>query len=165
MSEIVPIITTKGVHPDNLKTSVREQQLYNEGRFRHLDKYNSIFVFGSNEAGYHGAGAARFAEQFLGAVNKVGNGPTGLCYALPTKSRTIRTLPLHIVQRYVEQFNRYAEDNPGITFKVTQVGCGLAGFTGADIAPFFTKSPSNCFFDLAWEEFLPSNFKFWGTVP
>ena len=165
MSDPIRIMGTDGVHPNRLNIAIREQQLFKEGRFRELGKHNSIFVFGSNEAGFHGAGAARYAEQYLGAVNRVGNGPTGLCYALPTKSRTIRTLPMHIVKRYVDQFIRYAEDNPGVTFKVTQIGCGLAGFTPADIAPYFIKSPSNCFFDLAWEEFLPSTAKFWGTVP
>ncbi len=56
---------------------------------------NQIFVFGSNRAGFHGAGAALFAKKFLGAEQGVGEGLTGRCYALPTKDENIKTLPLH----------------------------------------------------------------------
>ena len=35
---------------------------------------NEIFVFGSNEAGRHGKGAALYAKQHYGAEYGVGNG-------------------------------------------------------------------------------------------
>lgn len=46
---------------------------------------NTIFVFGSNPEGRHGAGAARVAREQFGAVYGVGEGLTGNSYALPTK--------------------------------------------------------------------------------
>ena len=55
-------------------------------------KKNQIFVFGSNEAGIHGAGAARLANKKFGAMWGVGFGLTGQSYAIPTKDLQINTL-------------------------------------------------------------------------
>ena len=60
-----------------------------------------IFVFGSNLAGRHGKGAAKYARNNLGAVYGVGEGLTGDCYALPTKDYNIKTRPLKPT-KYVE---------------------------------------------------------------
>lgn len=46
---------------------------------------NTIFVFGSNPEGRHGAGAAKVAVDKFGAQNGVGEGLQGNAYALPTK--------------------------------------------------------------------------------
>ena len=46
---------------------------------------NTIFVFGSNPEGRHGAGAARVARAQFGAVYGQGEGLQGNAYALPTK--------------------------------------------------------------------------------
>ena len=123
----------------------------------------NIFVFGSNLAGRHGAGAARYALDNYGAVYGRGVGHVGNSYALPTKDKCIRTLPIGEVARYVERFCRYAETRPDLTFKVTQIGCGLAGFEPEQIAPLFADAPSNCEFDSAWEPWLPSR-RFWGNI-
>lgn len=159
----VPIIDANGVHPSNLDQAALEQQLWNQGRFRELYSTNSTFVFGSNEAGVHGAGAARYAMQKLGAVYGVGFGPTGKCYALPSKDHQIRTLPLWKMEKYyVPAFLKYAREHPGETFKVTQIGCGLAGFKAEQIAPMFADAPPNCFFDTAWLPYLSNSANFWG---
>jgi hypothetical protein len=56
-------------------------------------KDGEIFVFGSNLAGTHGAGAAKQALKF-GAVYGEGNGRCGWStYAIPTKDKNIKTLP------------------------------------------------------------------------
>ena len=47
-------------------------------------KENEIFVFGSNLAGAHGGGAARFAYERFGAVWGEGMGLHGQTYAIPT---------------------------------------------------------------------------------
>lgn len=54
---------------------------------------NTIFVFGSNLKGIHGAGAARTAKNSFGAKDGVGEGLTGDAYALPTKDldKTVKT--------------------------------------------------------------------------
>ncbi len=45
---------------------------------------------------------------------------------------------------------------------VTQIGCGLAGFFPYQIAPLFADAPDNCYFDSAWEKWLPGK-PIWGT--
>ena len=46
---------------------------------------NTIFVFGSNPEGRHGAGAAKVAREKFGAIYGRGEGLQGNAYALPTK--------------------------------------------------------------------------------
>lgn len=121
-----------------------------------------VFVFGSNRAGLHGAGAAAFAERRRGAVRGVGEGMTGNAYALPTKDHNIRTLPLPEIKKHVQTFLAYAEKNSTVGFQVTRVGCGLAGYSDEDIAPLFVTAPSNCWFDEAWGPYLPSDTNYWG---
>lgn len=102
-----------------------------------------IFVFGSNLAGRHGAGAAKFAREHHGAVYGVGHGRTGNSYALPTKNRNIETLSLGYIKDYVDTFIEYAKANPDLQFQLTAIGCGLAGYKPAQIAPMFVEAPSN----------------------
>lgn len=123
----------------------------------------TVFVFGSNLAGIHGAGAALYAEQRCGAIRGRGKGLNGGSYAIPTKNQYIQSLTLGQVRDYVIEFIRFATDNPKYTFKVTQIGCGLAGFTTDEIAPLFKAAPSNCMFDTQWQRILGNNKKYWGT--
>jgi hypothetical protein len=95
-----------------------------------------IFVFGSNEAGRHGAGAARQAIRF-GAVWGCGTGLCGRTYALPTKDAHLRPLPLGTIDLYIGQLVDCARSHPELQFLVTAIGCGLAGFTPQQIAPLF----------------------------
>lgn len=103
-----------------------------------------IFVFGSNLAGRHGKGAALFAARERGAKYGVGEGRMGDSYALPTKDRNLKTLPLdEIERRSVHNFLAYARSNPDLTFELTPVGCGLAGYKPEQIAPLFRDAPEN----------------------
>ncbi|QRD62671.1 hypothetical protein H8Z72_22640 (plasmid) [Xanthomonas citri pv. citri] len=108
------------------------------------------FVFGSNLAGRHGKGAALFARQYRGAIYGIGEGPQGNAYALPTKDAALRTLPLSTISVHVLRFLAYAEANPQQWFEVTKVGCGLAGYTEAEIAPLFRGAPDNCRLPPGW---------------
>jgi len=121
-----------------------------------------VFVFGSNKAGRHGAGAAKFALQKHGAKAGQGCGRQGNSFGIPTKDKRIRTLPLSSVKNYIEQFLQYASEHPNEQFQVTAIGCGLAGFRHDEIAPLFSNAPDNCYFDSVWREWLPSK-NFWGT--
>lgn len=87
-----------------------------------------IFVFSSNLAGRHGKGAALCAKNHHGAEYGIGVGRTGNAYAIPTKDRRIRTLPLPRIAKYVAEFLAYARAHPELEFEVTKIGCGLAGF-------------------------------------
>jgi hypothetical protein len=100
-------------------------------------KSGEIFVFGSNEAGIHGAGAARIAHQSFGAKLGLGFGGAGQTFALPTKDWNIEVLPLDIIKFYVDRFVEYVKRAKSHTFLITKVGCGLAGYTVEDIAPLF----------------------------
>lgn len=111
-----------------------------------------IFVFGSNLAGRHGAGAALFARQNKGAEYGVGEGHTGQSYALPTKDENIRTRPITDVAESVGKFMQYATEHPELQFEVTKVGCGLAGFKEVEIAPLFKGCPENCILPEGWRE-------------
>lgn len=111
-----------------------------------------IFVFGSNLAGRHGAGAALCALKEHGAVYGVGYGRTGNAYALPTKDWFIKTLPLTVIKDYVKEFIEYAKEHSDLQFQVTRIGCGLAGYTDAQIAPFFREAPANCVLPDGWRK-------------
>lgn len=116
------------------------------------DKSNDeIFVFGSNVRGRHGAGAALFAKRKLGAIEGVGVGPQGRCYAIPTKGKKMETLTLFTIQHYVDEFVNHAFDNPELRFYVTAIGTGLAGLSHEDVAPLFYHAPRNCSLPGEWE--------------
>lgn len=99
---------------------------------------NQIFVFGSNLAGRHGAGAALQAVTW-GAKNGIGYGLSGQTFAIPTKDKNLKTLPLDVIKVYVEGFILVAKrfEFKENEFLVTNIGCGLAGYKVSDIAPFF----------------------------
>lgn len=109
-----------------------------------------IFVFGSNLAGRHGAGAALYARYHWGAELGVGEGRTGSAYALPTKDAALRPRTLDDIRRSVEVFCRYAAQHPELRFRVTRVGCGLAGFRDDQISPMFRGAPANCCLPDEW---------------
>lgn len=109
-----------------------------------------IFVFGSNLAGRHGKGAALDAYKRYGAVYGQGVGFQGCAYAIPTKDRSINTLPLHVIRSYVLDFLAFANEHPEMQFNVTRIGCGLAGYKDADIAPMFKGAPDNCRLPGGW---------------
>ena len=114
-----------------------------------------IFVFGSNRAGFHGKGAAKEAFEHHGAEMGNGEGFQGNSYAIPTKgymntlTNRFSRLQLWEIEAHVAVFKMFAASRPDLTFKVTKVGCGLAGYTYAQIAPMFAGSPPNV--KLPWE--------------
>ena len=93
---------------------------------------NEIFVFGSNLKGMHGGGAAYVAYRKFGAVMGQGVGLQGQSYAIPTMQGGVDT-----IKPYVDEFIRFAKEHPELTFLVTKIGCGIAGFTEKEIAPLF----------------------------
>jgi hypothetical protein len=113
-----------------------------------------IFVFGSNLAGRHGKGAALTAKNMFGAQRGVGKGRTGNAFAIPTKNEELKTLPLHLIEKYVKEFIKYAKSHPELEFFVTAIGTGLAGYSHLEIAPMFKGVPSNCEMPKAWSEYL-----------
>ena len=93
---------------------------------------NEIFVFGSNLQGSHGGGAAAAAVRYFGAIWGQGVGMQGQCYAIPTMHGGV-----DVIRPYVDEFIEYAKNHPELTFLVTRIGCGIAGFTELQMAPLF----------------------------
>lgn len=98
---------------------------------------NEIFVFGSNAAGAHGGGAARYAYDHFGAVWGQGSGLQGRSYAIDTMSG------LETIETEVAEFLAFAAGRPDLRFLVTEIGTGIAGYRPQQIAPFFTHVPPN----------------------
>ena len=101
---------------------------------------NEIFVFGSNESGKHGRGAAKTALKW-GAKWKQAEGLQGRTYGIPTKNASItKTLSVDKIQHYVDNFIDFAAANKTRIFLVTEIGCGLAGLKPEQIAPLFADT-------------------------
>jgi hypothetical protein len=113
-----------------------------------------IFVFGSNTSGRHGKGAALHARRHCGARYGQGEGLQGSSYAIPTKDDDLRTLPLARIKASVDRFLAFARANPMMTFEVTPIGCGLAGYEPEQIAPMFRNPPINVFLPVVFNEVL-----------
>ena len=94
-----------------------------------------IFVFGSNLAGMHAGGAARVAVDKFGAEWGNGVGLQGQSYAIPTMHGGVDA-----IAPYVDQFTDFAAAHPELTFLVTRIGCGIAGFTAEQMAPLFARA-------------------------
>lgn len=104
---------------------------FTPGRISHLNK-NEIFVFGSNLSGQHGGGAARIAADYFGAIWGQGTGLQGQSYGIPTMQGGVET-----IKPYVDEFIAFAKSRKDLTFFVTRIGCGIAGFRDSEIAPLF----------------------------
>jgi hypothetical protein len=128
-----------------------QYQYHPDGTVPNLD---FIWVFGSNLAGRHGAGAALVATTRFGAPLGKGVGPIGQSYAIPTKDRNLRRLSLAEIKQHVDNFLTYADAKPKLKFWVTRVGCGLAGFSNEQVAPLFKSAPTNCNFAQEWRPWL-----------
>ena len=98
---------------------------------------DEVFVFGSNLAGSHGGGAAYVAWRKFGAVMGQGVGLQGRSYAIPTMQGGVET-----IKPYVDEFIAFAQAHPELFFYVTRIGCGIAGFRDAEIAPLFAGARS-----------------------
>jgi hypothetical protein len=85
-----------------------------------LPKGTEIFVFGSNESGIHGAGAARYAMDKLGAIKGIGFGFSGTTFAIPTKDFNIETLPMENVKKYVRAFITGRTASPSV-FEIMEI--------------------------------------------
>ena len=96
---------------------------------------NEIFVFGSNLKGMHGGGAAYIAYRKFGAIMGQGVGLQGQSYGIPTMQGGVET-----IRPYVDEFIEFAKEHPTLTFLVTRIGCGIAGFTDDEISPLFKEA-------------------------
>ena len=113
-----------------------------------------IFVFGSNLAGRHGAGAAKWAYENKGAIYGQGVGMMGDAYAIPTKDENIQTLSLDRIKVFVNYFLEYAKNHPHLKFQLTPIGCGLAGYKPFQIGPMFKGVSENVIVPDEFKEYV-----------
>lgn len=101
-------------------------------------KENEIFVFGSNTQGRHGGGAAKLALDKFGAIYGQAFGLQGQSYAIVTTDLYNNCVISkdHIYWQIISLY-LFAKRNPKLTFYVTKIGCGLAGFTISEISAIF----------------------------
>ena len=131
--------------------AINDKTTYEE----HVWRSDEIFVFGSNLAGIHGAGAAKFALENCGAVWGRGVGLQNKSYALPTKGETLHTLSLLNIGKFVNDFIKFSNQcSIEIKFFLTAVGTGLAGFTDDQIAPLFIEVPQNVRVPPQWRPII-----------
>ena len=110
---------------------------------------NEVFVFGSNLQGAHGGGAARMAYEHFGAEWGKGVGLFGQSYAIPTMQGGVET-----IKPYVDDFLQFASVHGELDFLVTEIGCGIAGFSPQELAPLFFNVITNDIRNV----YLPDSF-------
>lgn len=109
-----------------------------------------IFVFGSNLAGRHAGGAAFDAATLFGAQEGVGEGLTGRCYAFPTLWHDFRKMEYSDLASVASAFYRCVKAHPELTFLLTRVGCGIAGYDEEKMKTLFVSSPDNLIKPRGW---------------
>lgn len=109
---------------------------------------NEVFVYGSNQFARHGCGSAYAAQQNFGAI--YGTCPIGLCgksYGIITTSFNDIPISLSFIQKQIEILYEFALLRPDLTFLVTKIGTGIAGFSIDQIASVFEtlryRQPAN----------------------
>ena len=122
----------------------------------------TIFVFGSNPEGRHGAGAAKIAHDEFGAQYGVGEGLTGNAYALPTKdlrvkeNKGLKSISPERITESIKKMYAVARQHPDKLFKVAYrntSNASLNGYTGYEMIDMFNKAgkvPSNVQFSEEW---------------
>lgn len=151
-------------HPELTTQQVATQQstpAFYEGKI--TPDANTVFVFGSNPEGRHGAGAALTARKQFGAIYGQGEGLQGNSYALPTKdlrvkeNRGLRSISPKQITENIKKMYEVARQNPNKQFKVAYTNglneATLNGYTGAEMIKMFKDAgpiPSNVVFSKNW---------------
>ena len=106
------------------------------GYITELDE-GEIFVFGSNGFGAHNGGAAAMAVAKFGAIYGQAEGLQGQSYAINTMDG------FELMAEQVGRFIEFAKEHPELKFLVTEIGCGIAGYSPEEVAPLFKDAPEN----------------------
>ena len=118
---------------------------------------NEVFVFGSNLQGVHTAGARHYKSAASSAIEKgwadsnqiEGISRSGKAYAIPTQSNR-QALPLNEIKKYVDNFFKYAKQNPNKKFLVTMIGAGYSEQDKITMAKMFSPAVEMSNVHLPW---------------
>lgn len=107
---------------------------------------HEVFVYGSNQFGMHNAGSAKTAANLFGA--KFGDAPIGLLdqsYGIITTSFSDHSVTIGFIESQVKVLYEFAKLRPDLTFYVTKIGTGIAGFSIDQIGSIFKSllKPNN----------------------
>ena len=102
-------------------------------------KPGEIFVFGSNMNGAHMGGAARIAYDNFGAKWGKSEGLTGHSYAIPTLDKNMEKVSESVLEASIDKFIDFVLNNQQLTFYLTKIGCGIAGWDIEDVKRIFWK--------------------------
>ena len=123
---------------------------------------NTIFVFGSNTEGRHGAGAAKVSREQFGAIYGQGQGLQGNSYALPTKdirvkeNRGLRSISKEDIVESIKKLYETARQHQVKMFKIAYRNthsASLNGYTGLEMIDMFLEAgpiPDNIIFSQEW---------------
>ena len=126
---------------------------------------NTIFVFGSNPEGIHGAGSAKVARLHFGAMYGIGEGMQCHAYALPTKDLRVkenngyRSISKEQIIENIKKLYKYANEHPNLDFKIAYrnvVNPSLNGYTGIEMIKMFDEAgeiPKNVWFSQEWYDY------------
>jgi hypothetical protein len=110
---------------------------------------NEIFVFGSNDQGFHAGGAAHTAVEQFGAIWGQTRGLQGQSYAIITVGEGVS---VESIRAEVQDFFAFARANPELTFLMTRIGSGIAGFPEEQMRALFgSDTPDNVLLPASWE--------------
>lgn len=129
----------------------------------------TIFVFGSNPEGRHGAGSAAVAVRYFGAQYGNGEGLQGNAYALPTTELRVdkqvkgyrQSIPADKIIKSIIRMYQTADSMPDKDFKVAYRSMPdevtLCGYSGSQLMTMFHEAaeqyggyPSNVCFSEEW---------------
>ena len=96
--------------------------------------------------GAHLGGAAATAMAKFGAIYGQAEGLQGQSYAINTMDG------FEVMAEQVARFIEFARKHPELKFLVTEIGCGIAGYTPGEVAPLFKDVPEN---EVLPEAFMP----------
>lgn len=123
---------------------------------------DTVFVFGSNPEGRHGAGASKAARLRFGAVYGQGEGLQGNAYALPTKDLRVtrnngfRSISPERITESIRTLYACARQNPNRKFMIAYRNTytrSLNGYTGIEMIQMFKDAgpiPDNIFVSEEW---------------
>lgn len=128
---------------------------------------DTIFVFGSNPEGRHGAGSAKVAREQFGAIYGQGEGLQGSAYALPTTelrydmqdSYSRHSMSEERIVENIKRMYEVAKANPDKKFKIAYRNkpeeVTLCGYAGRELMELFRKAcdgkyPDNIYFSEEW---------------
>ncbi len=121
-----------------------------------------VFVFGSNPEGRHGAGAAKIAKLYFGAVYGQGEGLQGRSYAIPTKDLRVKqnngfkSIPSGEITKSIRRMYSVARQHPEKKFMIAYRNTytrSLNGYTGIEMIRMFIDAgpiPENIWFSMEW---------------